>query len=356
MSDRDSTTAPHAVARDLVNADAGQAECLPANNLERWSPIPAANRLAVQQALARFAHPARLQRPRCRAPFQTAVRALGAPYGHLVRSTLAGYCELGSWLLYLCEHTRHGLWLRAFRDSKDPVEEPLPMTRQQAEAFMRLAREPAVLDPRNWERLPRGWTVVDAIVRGARRSRQPVQDLINAGTVHPAMTRSEAQALAVAPSPRAERRQSAEWNLDRALSAVVAAVYDLLEGCPLTEVEQALRLCGEFLANQQLVYRFDHLDPEDRAWLLAWRARLAQAPQCARTADDRFALGLLDAIDRLLAGQTARPGEHGGHDQVVRPAQRPREVPLGRPGGAIGPSMIRRRSGTVTTAGKFTRG
>ena len=153
------------------------------------------------------------------------------------------------------------------------------MSRQQADAFMRLAREPAVLDPRNWERLPRGWTVVDAIVRGARRSRQPVQALLDDGTVHRNMTRSQAQALAGGAASPAGRRVNAEWTSTGRIR-VRRRRGAPPGGCPLADVKQALQLnVRRVLADYQRLCRFDSLDPEDRYWLLAVRAGLRRRPR-----------------------------------------------------------------------------
>src|SRR5260370_21848401 len=155
-------------------------ECFPANNLEGWSPIPKADRVAVKRALAG------LRAPMGDGPLQRAVTALGAAHMHLVRSTLAGYVEMGLWLYTLWTHTPTRQWLRCFSDSPNPITHPLPLSRQQVEAFMRLAREPALLDQANWSRLPRGWPVMDAILRAAKRRRHSVQAVLDSGTIHPA--------------------------------------------------------------------------------------------------------------------------------------------------------------------------
>src|SRR5260370_26466775 len=57
-------------------------ECFPANNLEGWSPIPNADRVAVKRALAG------LRTPRGDEPLQRAVTALGAAHRHELPGTL----------------------------------------------------------------------------------------------------------------------------------------------------------------------------------------------------------------------------------------------------------------------------
>ena len=241
--------------------------------------------------------------------------------------------ELGGWLLYLCERTTHGLWLRAFRDSKDPLGEPLPMSRQQADAFMRLAREPAVLDPRNWERLPRGWTVVDAIVRGARRSRQPVQALLDYGTVHRNMTRSQAQALAGGAASPAGRRVNAEWNLNRAYSAFGAAVVRLLEAVrwlmsnrPYNCSQRSSQITSACVVSTPSTPRI-----VTGCWRCGrgWRRRpRALAPRTTAINSD----GSTPSTGFWPARR--RAGGHGAPDPIVRPALRASEGPLSRAGGA----------------------
>jgi hypothetical protein len=218
--------------RDVAEALSSPADCLPANNhVERWSAIPDENRQAVKRSLACFAQPALLAASGGPAPFQEAVRTLGAAHAQLARATLhtlAGYLEFGGWLLTLSRRAPKGLWLRAFRDSKDPLAETLPISRQQAEAFMRFAQEPAIVNPANWEHLPPGWTVLDAVLRATRRSDQPLKALIDNRTIHPGMTRREAQALHATAldkhldAGRARRRASFEALLEKVRRYVFA--------------------------------------------------------------------------------------------------------------------------------------
>jgi hypothetical protein len=225
-------------------------ECFPANNrLEPWSPIPESDRVAVKRALWCLSHPALLAAGGPE-PIQAAVSALGAAYAHLTRTTIAGWIELSTFLRDLRATIPKGQWLRCFGDSRDPLAETLPYSRQQAETFIRFLAQPAVLDPANWGRLPSGWTVVDTIQRAAKKSGQSVQALIDDGTIHRDMTRSEAVSKIV-PAATARGDRSAAALLDKVRVAIQRYVA-FSGGASLRELTELLRTAADELDHDLL--------------------------------------------------------------------------------------------------------
>jgi len=97
--------------------------------------------------------------------------------------------------------------------------------------------------------MPQGWTVVDTIVRAAKKSGQSVQALIDDGTIHRDMTRSEAVSTIV-PAETARRDRSAAL-LDNVRGAIER--YVKFSGGPLRELTAFLRTVADEL-DHDLVY------------------------------------------------------------------------------------------------------
>jgi hypothetical protein len=172
-------------------------ECYRGNNP---SAIPAPDRDAVEAAFAGVTGPGPEQAPQV----QLVVDAIRGAEVALGRATLAGYVELGDWLHRLWDRTPTGTWLRLFKDSEHPITRPLRLSRQQAEAFTRIARDPIVSNPKNWDKLPSSWRIADTIIRTAKEMNQSAQDLIDSGRVHRHVTRAEVEAFA-APGRKKRR-------------------------------------------------------------------------------------------------------------------------------------------------------
>jgi hypothetical protein len=185
------------------------------NNPAAWSPIPASDREAVESGFAA------LIGPQYEPQVQTIVDAVAVAHHSLSRATLAGYVEIGEWLTRLWSRTDTGCWLRLFRDSYHPIERPLPFSRQQAEAFMRIAHDAALANPKNWDKLPDSWRIADEILRAVKKLNAPVQALIDDGRIHRAITRAEIQAFA--PVSKKRVRPTPDVTLDTMEQA--AATY-----------------------------------------------------------------------------------------------------------------------------------
>ena len=170
------------------------------------------------------------------ATLQRLADLLRTPIARIDEWATAGSMKLGRILLHLKAAVPHGGWMRLFKDGKQHVERPIPMSVQKAEAMMRLAAHKAFREPEVLKALPLGsWRTLDELTRLETRV---LRQGVKSGRVHRNMTRGEARALQqarrlaeetvpVAVDPfRAVRAALQAYTADR--EALVAFVCDHL--------------------------------------------------------------------------------------------------------------------------------
>ena len=115
------------------------------------------------------------------------------PLAHIDEWATSGYMKVGRLLLQIKDRIPHGGWMRLFKDGRQHVERPVPMSVAKAEALMRLVEHKVFKEPEVLRALPLGsWRTLDELTRvPAKILRQAVK----AGRVQPTMTRAEAVAL-----------------------------------------------------------------------------------------------------------------------------------------------------------------
>jgi hypothetical protein len=188
-----------------------------AGDLRKYSPILPSERQRVEALLRRLdtdsATPADLDK---------LAAALRGPLKRVDQAAAAGYIEIGRWLLRIKERTPHGAFLSLFHDSKNAIEDPLPLPVRKAQSLMNVAGNAFLSDPRNVGRLPVGsWRTLDELARLGER--HDLRALVNAGLIHKEMTRAAVVALGRGPSGAADADGSPADDPLRPVRVVVRA-------------------------------------------------------------------------------------------------------------------------------------
>jgi len=126
-----------------------------------------------------------------------------APIARIDQWSTEGYMKVGRVLIQIQDKIPHGGWMRLFKDGKNHVERPIPMSVQKAEALMRVAQYAAFREPEIRKALPSGsWRTMDELTRVAPKDLRAAQ---KDGRLHSAMTRGEALRLQEARRAAEER-------------------------------------------------------------------------------------------------------------------------------------------------------
>ncbi len=158
-------------------------------DLKRYSPITPDERTRVEAAITRL-DPDTMTPER----WQRLADALRKPLERVDRAAMAGYLEIGRWLVRVKAKARPGSWTCLFPGSRNAIESPLPLSVKKAKALMRFAENPVTSNPKNWNRLPTGsWRTMDELTRLGQTLN--LQALINRGAIHPRTSIREVLAL-----------------------------------------------------------------------------------------------------------------------------------------------------------------
>jgi hypothetical protein len=158
-------------------------------DLKRYSPITPDERTRVEAAITRI-DPDRMTPQR----WQRLADALRKPLERVDRAAMAGYLEIGRWLVRVKAKARHGSWSCLFHGSPNAIEAPLALSVKKAQALMRFAEDPVLSNPKNWKRLPvESWQTMDELTRLGQTLN--LQALINRGSIHPRTSIREVLAL-----------------------------------------------------------------------------------------------------------------------------------------------------------------
>jgi hypothetical protein len=155
-----------------------------------------------------------------------------APVQTIGRSQVAGVIEYGFWLIQLQASVPPGTWLHLFRDARGTaahaLARPIPISVKQAQAYMRIARNPVLANPGVFDALPPHWRTLDELTRVPLAA---LNKAITRGEIHPAMERADVAALrrlppampSVSPMPlAAEGEAPTEEAVVQALERVIA--------------------------------------------------------------------------------------------------------------------------------------
>jgi hypothetical protein len=185
--------------------DADPSNGFPGKHLDRavkaLSTVAADERRRVETALRKL----ELHDP-TRIDMEAFAASVGPALSQFGRRMHATVIELGRWFLRVKARTPHGLFGDLFRDGRHPVDSCLPITRQVAERYMRVAADPALSDARLRGRLPlHSLGTLDALGRAMRHGLD-VRGLVLRGQITPETTRQDVERLlAVADTPPALR-------------------------------------------------------------------------------------------------------------------------------------------------------
>lgn len=113
---------------------------------------------------------------------------------HITMFAAEEYAKVGRDLQQIKDRLPHGHFMRLFRTGgKDRVPTPIPLSLQQAEAFMRIGTNRVFRDPEVQKALPaHSWRILDEL---GRVEPAVLRRGVRSGRVHPEMTRAEATAL-----------------------------------------------------------------------------------------------------------------------------------------------------------------
>jgi hypothetical protein len=145
----------------------------------RWTSIEKRDIRHVEQALRRLSeHGPSPERCRqfvaaIRPAMQTAANAYHANKGILAQWLMCAKALVGA-----------SAWMMLFK-TPDGLDSPMPVTLPQAEALVRIAKNPMLMDPRNFDRLPGSWRTEDELDRLARLDGYDLQAGLDQNEIRP---------------------------------------------------------------------------------------------------------------------------------------------------------------------------